>query len=190
MKFYIKYFSLGLVGLVLQLAFPFLHIDFLVLVVGFAFLSGGLGIALISAAALALLFSAFTLANPLWIFAPFAVGLISFPFLLKNFSFSGFLNRAWLFFHLWLCQALFGMIYSLVRTHTFGISLRDGIWGMVTVAVGAGVFPFLAEKFFGVFRRFPFLRKSTGELDYFRPRQHAGRKTNVVRKPFGWEEKI
>jgi hypothetical protein len=177
---FLKSFLLGLLGLALSLAFPNFKIAWMLIVVSLTYMDSGPLSAILLAATFALIDSAFSLANPLRIAFPLSAGVISFEFLKKNFSFHTTGLRICLLSYLWFLDWIFRYTFSLLEL----------LWGLATVIMGTWLVPYLLHFFSSLVWNLPFLKRSSGELDYFRARNRDAKREGAARKPFGFEKGI
>lgn len=190
MKPFLKYIFLGFIGLVLQVSFPQLQLNWLVLWAALAFGERGLGFALLVSGVLALVTSSSSVVDPLFLFLPLATGMLSFPFFSRFISFPPTVLRFGLVLYLCLNTWIFEMAGSYVRGTSYLFTMREVLWVLATAAVGAFVLPVLLGLLARVARALPFGSRRTGELDYFRARRQNLAETRTLRKPFGLQKGI
>lgn len=183
MKFFLQTLLLGLLGLGLTVAFPELRLDWLALVLAAAFLSGKRLSAWSILAVLSYLYSTFSMAAAWEIALPFAAAWGVFNLLRKNVSLSRSAARIWLLSIFCMNTWLAAWVASRFRVW----SLRELLWGVLTVAVGAFLLPCF-RFVWNSFQTHLLQRLASGIRLPLRNSRSPARTRSASRKPFGLEK--
>ena len=185
---FLKYTAYGLLGLSMNLVFPEIPVEWMLITLAYAFFAKGLRFTLILCGVLSLFYSAFS-SIPLWQWGlPAVLGLLIFLPLRHSLTFQGYWGLAWLTGQLWLADFLFWNLYTLLG----GFGGFRNFWAWMglpaTLVMGVIVLPLWWILLQQISNWIPRPRRPMKEL----PRFSASRKREAslgrVRKPFGFEK--
>ncbi len=179
LKGLVKYSIAGCLGLSLNLAFPSLPLNWLVIVLASCWTDAGKKTSILLAAVLTIFYSAYSL-TPAWqIFLPLFLGLLTFDRINRNLSMEPSLGRVFLIAYLLGLEGLFLKLFQ----------WKDVFWAVATILVGSVLLPAMIIALGWVFSRLPLLKSRIGERDFVKFQHQMGR-PHRSRRPFGLEKGV
>lgn len=191
MRDFLKYLTLGLLGLSLSLALPAIPVNWAALVLAQAYLAG---VRRLSPWAvlllLAMAYSAFSLSSALTYALPWALAWLICLGLRKSFHWEGIEERVLVLALLSFLPVAVGAWLSLGSQGLWLLDWRDWLGGLATFGTGFFAAPILSKAAARLWRGLSVFLPRRAQVDLSRADWLSARGSRLSRKPFGLEKGI